>query len=536
MSEVDTAPQCSSTRTLLVADPYAAAQFLHSLSFADEPVTLLGCILPELIHQPFEQRLPVLGTIRELSVILENVDADQVLVSLPVGMKKAFKQTADALDKAGIPWRWLPTFADQLAGLVPQPKWLARQSAIQPALNPVALLDRRPRPLDEDAIASIIADRVVMITGAGGSIGSELARIVCRFKPERIELLERSENALFEIDRQIASIWPNVNRRARLHDVTDGQATMSMVMRAQPDLILHAAAHKHVPVMEDHPSAAIENNLFGTRSIADAADAAEVDRFVMISTDKAVNPTSIMGASKRLAERYVQSLNQASQTLYRIVRFGNVLGSACSVLPIWTSQLQQGGPITVTDPAMTRYFMTIPEAAGLVLQAAALQTGPGTTGKTETTRNNVDTRSPMSRERWDDRNSWRAGGSEIFLLDMGEPVNILDMAKRFIRAHRLEPEVDIDIRITGARPGEKLHEELVYGDEDCLPTTHDAIRVLRCVAPQHEEVARFLATFDNLRQGATGYAWEHASDELVINALRQAVPEMQQALKVRAAG
>jgi FlaA1/EpsC-like NDP-sugar epimerase len=336
----------------------------------------------------------------------------------------------------------------------------------------------------------------VLITGAGGSIGSELARIVARFVPSKLVLLERSENALFEIDRQIARMHPQMGRAAILHDVTNRTRTAAVVMSQKPAVIFHAAAHKHVPMMEDHPAEAVENNFFGTRSIADAAASNGVDRFVMISTDKAVNPSSVMGATKRLAELYIQHLNTRSDTNYSMVRFGNVLGSACSVLPIWSQQLSQGLPVTVTHPEMFRYFMTIPEAAGLVLQSAALSNADG------------------------------QGGGEVFLLDMGEPIRILDLARRFVRLQGLEPDADVSIQFTGIRPGEKLFEELAYTGEDMIPTPHASVRIWRTTPPKASRMKQIIAEFDRLRGGGADHPWQNASREAIQAALRVAVPEM----------
>ncbi len=280
---------------------------------------------------------------------------------------------------------------------------------------------------------------------------------------------------------------------AELHDVTNAPRTLDLVDRHEPHVIFHAAAHKHVPMMEDHPSAAIENNFYGTRSIADAAHTCGVSRFVMISTDKAVNPSSVMGASKRLAELYIQHQNRLSPTIYSMVRFGNVLGSACSVLPIWSRQIAQGGPVTVTHPDMTRYFMTIPEAAGLVLQAGAY-----------------------------------ARGGEVFLLDMGDPVNILDLARRFIMQHGLTPDEDIRIAITGIRPGEKLFEVLAYDGEDMTPTPHESIRIWKSPPPESARLQQIMLTFDRLRNRCEGedHAWRGVTREAIMNALRNALPEM----------
>lgn len=329
-----------------------------------------------------------------------------------------------------------------------------------------ALLDRAPLPLDPDSVSALIRGKRVLITGAGGSIGSELARIAASFDPACVILMERAENALFEIDRQLGARHPAIARRAVLHDVVDAERTLQHLVDLRPDIIFHAAAHKHVPLMEDHPAHALTNNFFGTRAIADAALAVGAERFVLISSDKAVNPTSVMGATKRLAEIYVQQLHRqahatsvAPRTRFSMVRFGNVLGSSCSVVPIWSAQLVDGGPLTVTDPRMTRYFMTINEAAGLVIRAAA-----------------INDPSPIA---------------PVYVLDMGEPVRILDLAFRFLGAHGYTPRLidrdghvvegvtvpspqaagqRVDVLLTGIRPGEKIHEELAYAAENLRPT------------------------------------------------------------------
>lgn len=344
-------------------------------------------------------------------------------------------------------------------------------------LDPALLIGREPLPFDAPAerrAREALSGKRVLITGAGGSIGSELARKVAALSPSELILMERSENALFEIDREIRDRFPRVKRRAMLHDVVDYDATMAWLLDIRPQAVFHAAAHKHVPIMEDHPAHAVNNNVFGTLAIADAARAARAERFVMISTDKAVNPRSVMGATKRMAEIYVRSLNHQPRrfgrrkmdvagsetggggaTRFSTVRFGNVLGSAGSVVPVWEKQLAEGGPVTVTHPEMTRFFMTIPEAAMLVIQAGTL--------------------SPEE-----------ANGAEVFVLDMGEPLRIVELAERFVRLHGYEPYLaptgrDIADRggpergmmpivFTGVRPGEKIHEELAHASEELRPT------------------------------------------------------------------
>lgn len=400
-----------------------------------------------------------------------------------------------------------------------------------PTIDLAALIGRQPYQIDREAVGRAITGKRVLITGAGGSIGSELARVAAGFAPESIILMERSENALFEIDRQLARRFPAVGRRAILHDVVDEEGTLRLLDDARPHVVLHAAAHKHVPLMEDHPGHAITNNLFGTRSIADAAVACGAERFVLISSDKAVNPTSVMGATKRMAEMYVRGLGNtaaAAQTRLSMVRFGNVLGSACSVLTIWSTQVSEvqggmGGPLTITDPRMTRYFMTIPEAATLVVQSMVVEdAGPADSG--------------------------RVG---VYVLDMGEPIRILELAARFIRAHGLTPRVDarsaqrvigeaeaaqiaagfapsdgaacppMDVVFTGSRPGEKLHEELAYAAEMLAPTSHPGVRVWAGPGFGEHDAARVQAMVADMAAARYG-----RDRDAIIDAIRRHVPEM----------
>ncbi|MEM7577941.1 MAG: SDR family NAD(P)-dependent oxidoreductase [Planctomycetota bacterium] len=477
-------------RVLLVGTAAGVRELYGTLSAVDGAgYAVAGAVL---LREPAGVDVPcaVLGGFEDLAALLgesKPLDVDRVLVCLPSALRGLTREVGATLDRLGVAWADLPPLSDQVMG---------RATRVRPAaeLDLAALIDRKPRALDIDALTELISDRVVMITGAGGSIGSELARIVARFGPSKLVLLERSENALFEVHRQLRNAPGTPKLEAVMHDVTHRQRTADLLLKIKPDVVLHAAAHKHVPMMEDHPAEAVENNLFGTRSIADAADAAGVDRFVMISTDKAVNPSSVMGGTKRLAEMYIRDLNGRSATRFGMVRFGNVLGSACSVLPIWSDQLKTGGPITVTHDAMTRYFMTIPEAAGLVLEAACL-----------------------------------AEDGEVFLLDMGQPVRVRDMAERFLRLQGLEPGRDVDIQITGPRPGEKLFEELAYDGEDMIETPHPAIRVWRTGRPDAQHMRRVVETFDRLRNGgedASRGPWRNVKPEVVVAALRTLLPEM----------
>jgi len=463
-------------RTLLIGTATTVRQMAQTLREADEPLDVVGCCLLQPRHRAGAIGVPVLGTCEQLEWVQRLHRPTLALLSLPAAMHAASRKIAARLSDLGVTVRLMPTLTDQLRGFL--------QPGTRP-VEPAALLNRQPHRLDEAAIQRLLKNRRVMITGAGGSIGGELARIVARFQPAELQLMERAENNLFEIQRDLNHHHPALPTRALLHDVTDAGRTLALCEKHRPQIIFHAAAHKHVPMMEDHPRQAVVNNVLGTRAIADAADAVGVERFVMISTDKAVNPTSVMGATKRLAELYIQDLNQRSGTDYAMVRFGNVLGSACSVVPIWADQLSRGGPITVTDPRMTRYFMTISEAAALVIQAATLP----------------------------------EVGGHVLLLDMGEPIRIVDLARRFLRLQGLEPDRDVDIVFTGIRPGEKLFEELACDGEAMMPTAHEAVHLWRTRPPEPAALREALARLAALEADGDGPA--------VLAALRRAVPEMQ---------
>jgi FlaA1/EpsC-like NDP-sugar epimerase len=354
----------------------------------------------------------------------------------------------------------------------------------RPAPSPMAidiaqLLGRPEISLDTPTLQRFLAGKRVLVTGAGGSIGSEICRQTMRFLPARVLLLERSENNLFEIDRALREAWLGAEIRPLLADICDGETIRRIFAEQQPQVVFHCAAHKHVPMMEHNPAEAIRNNVFGTKTLADAAAEAGAAAFVMVSTDKAVNPSSVMGATKRVAEQYVQSLK--SETRFAAVRFGNVLCSSGSVVPIFQKQIAAGGPVTVTHPQMKRYFMTIPEASQLVMQAGAI-------GK----------------------------GGEIFVLDMGEPIEILELARRLIRAHGLREGQDLSIEFTGIRPGEKLFEELAGDEERTASTSHESIRVWAVPRPSAEQMQTNLELLATAMRGRP---------VVVVAALHQCVPE-----------
>ena len=438
----------------------------------------VGCFLidgPDAGPRPdFIAGTQVLGGMRELVMLHQAHPFTLALVSVHASQRQLSRRALSQLAEIGVPVREVTPIADVIAS-----RGRAANAAASD-INLVELIGRTPYGIDRRAVARVVEHKRVLVTGAGGSIGSEICRIVATFAPEEIILVERSENALFEIDRQLARRFPSVRRRAVLHDVVDAAGTLALMERTRPHAVFHAAAHKHVPLMEDHPGAAITNNVLGTKAVADAAAACGSERFVMISSDKAVNPTSIMGATKRLAEMYVQGLGVRSETSMSMVRFGNVLGSACSVLPIWAAQIAEGGPVTVTDDRMTRYFMTINEAASLVIQSSAIE---------------------------------RRGGStpSIHVLDMGEPFRIVDLAARFIAMHGLSPVFpgdrqagsragEIAVAYTGIRPGEKLYEELALDAETIRETRHPDIRIWGLTPPSAAWVDSMLGLLEPSRR------------------------------------
>lgn len=332
-------------------------------------------------------------------------------------------------------------------------------------LHPVSiedLLERDEVRLDMDIVEHYIRDKVVLVTGAGGSIGSEICRQIMRVGPKMLLLLGHGENSIYLINQELKNIYKDGPIIPIIADIRDKQQLDQIFTQYNPQVVFHAAAHKHVPLMEIQPMAAVLNNIYGTRNVADVAGRHGVERFVMISTDKAVNPTSVMGATKRVAEKVIISMNDTYDTKYITVRFGNVLGSRGSVIPLFEKQIEAGGPVTVTDPEMTRYFMTIPEASQLVLQAGAM-------GK----------------------------GGEVFLLDMGEPVKIIDLARNMIRLSGLEPDKDIHIKITGLRPGEKKYEELLTSEEGTNRTNHTKIFEAALDTVDRDWLMKKIVTFDS---------------------------------------
>ncbi|CAN5720870.1 nucleoside-diphosphate sugar epimerase/dehydratase [soil metagenome] len=380
--------------------------------------------------------LSVLGTTSQVSAIAQRKRVRRALITIANAQGSQIRRITELCRDAGLDTKIIPGIYEIVGNRVNLSR--IREVAIED------LLGREPVQLDEEVIGGTIRSRIVLVTGAGGSIGSELCRQICRFGPERLVLVERYENALFEIHRELTNAFPHVPIDPRVGDVSDLARMTQIFEAARPGIVFHAAAHKHVPMMEWNPGEAVKNNIGGTRAVADLADRFGTERFVLISTDKAVNPSSVMGATKRVAEIYLQALSERSSTRFVTVRFGNVLGSAGSVIPIFREQIARGGPITVTHPEMQRYFMTIPEASQLVLQAGAM-----------------------------------GDGGEIYILDMGDPVRIVDLARDLITLSGLRPDDDIEIRFSGVRPGEKLIEELSTSTEYADKTKHPKVYIGR---------------------------------------------------------
>jgi len=403
----------------------------------------------------------VLGPIADVAHLVEARKIDEVILAIPSMRGKEMRRVVELCRPTGVTLRTVPALSSLIDGTV-----TVSQLA---EVKIEDLLGREPVELDTAAIHSFLDDRVVLVTGAGGSIGSELCHQIARFSPKRLVLIEQAENSLFEVHRALLAAFPDVTTVPYIADVCDSKRLDQVFEAERPAVVFHAAAHKHVPMMEANPGEAIKNNVFGTKKVADAAARYGAASFVMVSTDKAVNPTSVMGVSKRTAEVYVQALSQRTSTQFVTVRFGNVLGSAGSVIPIFKKQIAAGGPVTVTHPDMKRYFMTIPEACQLILQAGAM-----------------------------------GRGGEIFILDMGEPVKIVDLARDLIRLSGLTPEEDIPIVFSGMRPGEKLFEELSFDAEKAQKTRHEKIFVGTFQPYPWEKVQRGLADLHALSDGSSG--------------------------------
>jgi FlaA1/EpsC-like NDP-sugar epimerase len=383
--------------------------------------------------------VPVLGRIAEIETAIKKVKADEALLAIPSASGQQMRIIVECCKASGIPFKTVPSYGELIDGKV----------SVK-AIRDVAyrdLLGREDVRLDEKGIGAYIEGNCVMITGAGGSIGSELCRQVCRFKPKEVVLYERAESPLYEVELELKRNFRDIRIVPVLGDIQSTEQLFKTFDAHAPITVFHAAAYKHVPMLEMQPWKAVENNILGTTNLVNTVKKFKIDRFVFVSTDKAVRPTNVMGASKRVAEMLIQCQNYDpdSKTKFAIVRFGNVVGSVGSVVPLFRRQIEIGGPVTVTHPEVTRYFMTVPEACQLILQAGAL----------------------CSEQ------------VEVFVLEMGQPIKICDMARDLIRLSGFEPDLDIKIEYIGLRPGEKLYEELITEGEGIVPTSHKKIMTLR---------------------------------------------------------
>ncbi len=419
--------------------------------------------------------VPVLGRIADIPAIVQRRDTDIIIIAIPSASSAQMRHIVELCEASGKPFRTLPQLHDMVSG-----------RASMNALREVKiddLLGRDKVVLDWQRVQSALAGKVVLVSGGGGSIGSELCRQVVALGVERLVVFEQSEHNLYLIERELRGAYPARHLDFVLGDVCDRAAVEHVFQRFKPALVLHAAAYKHVPILQSQAREAVRNNVFGTLEMVEAAERHGVHNFVLISTDKAVRPSSIMGATKRLTELLCETRKRRAATRYITVRFGNVLGSAGSVVPLFQSQIAAGGPLTVTHPEARRYFMTIAEASQLILQAATV-----------------------------------GSGGEIFVLDMGEPVNITYLAEQMIRLSGREPGVDIEIVYTGLRPGEKLNEELFLDAEKLTPTPHHKIRLAQHVEVEPRQLADLL--------GALARAVESFDEAAIERLLREAVPDL----------
>ncbi len=404
--------------------------------------------------------IKVLGGMDKLQSVVNDYSIDEIIVAMPSAPEPVIRDILNQCKETGCKLKRLPGIYDMIDGKVT----LAQVKTV----DICDLLGRPEINLFYDSIVEYLTCQVVLVTGAGGSIGSELCRQIARLNPQKLIMLDIYENNLYQLQLELRQKYPTLSQSALIGSIRDAGRIEEVFAEYKPDVVFHAAAHKHVPLMEASPQEALKNNLFGTINVANAADKHGTRRFVFISTDKAVNPTNAMGASKRMAEIALQQRNKVSKTEFMAVRFGNVLGSQGSVIPIFQEQIAKGGPVTVTHPNITRYFMTIPEAVQLVIQAGAM-----------------------------------AKGGEVFVLDMGEPVRVVDLAKDLIRLSGYRPEIDIDITYTGLRPGEKMYEELNLEDESVDKTCHEKIFVSRSVEKPEALMAELKSLADLVsRQGA----------------------------------
>ena len=422
--------------TLIVGGGEACNMILSEYANSDHLDATVRCIIDDdkSKHGTYIHGVRVVGGRDRIVACAKQFEIDEIIVAMPSAPKREISAILEICQKTDAQLRILPGIYQFVTG-----------EAVVQKLRPVQiedLLGRDQVQIDVDAVTGYVRDKVVLVTGGGGSIGSELCRQIAAKDPRLLIIFDIYENNAYDIQQELRKNYPGLHLEVLIGSVRNTSRVESIFEKYHPDIVYHAAAHKHVPLMEDSPNEAIKNNVFGTYKTALAADKYGASRFVLISTDKAVNPTNIMGASKRMCEMIIQELNRKSETEFVAVRFGNVLGSNGSVIPLFKKQIEAGGPVTVTDKRIIRYFMTIPEAVSLVLEAGAI-----------------------------------AKGGEIFVLDMGKPVKIDDLARNLIKLSGYEPDVDIEIVYTGLRPGEKLYEEMLMDEEGLKDTANSLIHI-----------------------------------------------------------
>lgn len=466
----------SSSRVLIVGAGKAGNMILRELFENPELKKLPVAVVDDDIHKIGKSvfGVPVLGTTEDISTIVERENIDEIIICIANINAKRKREIIDICKNTNTKLKTIPGIYEIIDGKVNVTK--IRDVQIED------LLGRETVKMNLNDMDSIINDKVVMVTGGGGSIGSELCRQIAKYNPRQLIILDIYENNAYEIQQELIRHYhKNLDLKVLIASVRDEHKMDKIFEQYKPEIVFHAAAHKHVPLMEDSPCEAIKNNVFGTQNVVNLSDKYNVKKFVLISTDKAVNPTNIMGATKRCCEMIVQTKNKTSKTEFVAVRFGNVLGSNGSVVPLFKKQIEEGGPVTVTHEEVTRFFMTIPEAVSLVLQASAM-----------------------------------AKGGEIFVLDMGEPVKIIDLARNLIKLSGFEPNVDIKIEVTGLRPGEKLYEEVLMDEEGLQKTSNNQIRIGR---PIEIDKAEFKKELNILKRVA-----DNDQDEKVDLIMKSIVP------------
>lgn len=437
-------------RTLVVGAGDGGQLFINTVIERKLDFDLVGIVDadPSKLNS-YIRNVKVIGNRTDIPALVKDLEIEQVTIAIPSLPGKERESLVEICNSVNVKVNSMPSIEDIIAGNISVS-----------SLKEIDIADLLGRPevvLDQEKLRSYFKDKTVLVTGAGGSIGSELCRQVARFKPDRLILVGHGENSIYLIHQEMVSLYgAEIDFIPVIADIQDRDLMFSVMKEFQPHVVYHAAAHKHVPLMEFNPHEAVKNNIFGTKNVAEAAKEAGVNKFVMVSTDKAVNPPNVMGATKRVAEMIVTGLNGDSRTQFVAVRFGNVLGSRGSVVPLFKEQIKKGGPVTVTDYRMTRYFMTIPEASRLVIQAG-----------------------------------YMANGGEVFVLDMGEPVHILDLARKVIKLSG-HTEEEIQIVETGIRPGEKLYEELLSTEERISEQVHEKIFVGRVTNQDKERVQDFI--------------------------------------------